>query len=440
MVAATNIALPAIQRTFGLSAIALSWISLIYLLGVAASLVPFAKIADLIGRKRLYLWSWVVIAIGSLAAAFSPSSTMLFVARVVQGLGAGMIFSTGPAILTAAYPPNQRGRVLGINVAATYMALAIGPVVGGLLIENLGWRSLFGFTVLLSVVTFGIGISRLRGLEWRVERKGPFDLVGALLYVVGLSLLLVGFSLLPQPIGAILAAAGLFGTLAFGVWETRVADPVFAVGLLLRNRVFAFSNLAALINYSATFAVSFLLSLYLQYLKGLTAEKAGLILVAGTAVQAVFSPAAGRLSDRVEPRTVASLGMALCVFGLLALVFVGQGTGVWVVACIQCIFGLGFALFSSPNTSTIMGSVEPRYLGAASASVAVMRSTGMSFSMGITALVLGLTVGSKALGPAQYPAFLVSMRVTLVVFAALCTLGVAASLARGTTSGRVAQA
>ena len=342
-----------------------------------------------------------------------------------------MSFSTGPAILTAAFPPAERGKVLGLNSAATYVGLALGPVLGGLLAEKLGWRSIFIVMAGLAVVTFVVGMSRLQGLEWRGERRGRFDVLGTLLYMVGLSSLLLGLSLLPQAVGALLVVVGVVGTGLFGWWETRAEDPLFAMGLFVRNRVFALSNLAALINYSATNAVSFLLSLFLQYLGGLTAERAGLVLLAGTVVQAAFSPAAGRLSDRLEPRFVASFGMALCAAGLMGLLFVGQGTPVWVVAAVQCLLGLGFAFFVAPNTSTIMGSAGWRHLGAAAASVAVMRSTGMGFSMGVTALVLGLTVGRGELTPVDYPAFLVGMRITLTIFVVLCLVGVVASLARG---------
>lgn len=426
-----NIAMPAIQRSFSLTAVALSWVALVYLLAVGGSLVPSAKIADRLGRKQVYAWSWGVMIVGLVAAVVAPTAWVFFVGRVVQGVGAGMAFATSPAILTAVFPPQERGRVLGINIAATYAGLTAGPLLGGLLTANLGWRSVFVFTAVLAAVTVALVVWGLRGMEWCERAEGPFDYLGTVLYVVGLCGLLLGLSLLPQLLGIAAAIGGAVGLGLFGWWQTRAKDPVFAIHLFYHNRVFTLSNLAALINYSATFAISFLLSLYLQYLKGMSPDHAGLVLIAGTAVQAAFSPFAGRLSDRVEPRFVASFGMALCVVGLVMLMPITVSTSVWYVAAVQCVFGLGFAFFSSPNTSTIMGSVERRYLGAASASVAVMRSTGMSFSMGITALVLALTVGRRALSPADYPAFLTSMRISLIIFSVLCVLGVAASLARG---------
>lgn len=426
-----NIAMPAIQASFSLTAVALSWVSLVYLLAVAASLVPFAKLADRLGRKRIYAWSWVVVVIGCALAVFAPSAWVLYVARAVQGVGAGMSAATSPAILTAAFPPEERGKALGINIGATYAGLTVGPVLGGVMTGSLGWHSIFVFTGLISAATLVYVILELRGLEWSEPAQGAFDFLGTVLYIVGLCSLLLGLSLLPEGIGVGLVAGGALGLMAFGWWETKSPDPVFAIHLFMRNRVFAFSNVAALINYSATFAVTFLLSLYLQYIQALSPAYAGIVLIAGPAVQAGFSPFAGRLSDRVEARLVATAGMGLCVVGLVMLVVVGAGTPVWYVAAVQCVLGLGFAFFASPNTSTIMGSVERRFLGAAAAAVAVMRSIGMSVSMGITALVFALIIGRREILPADYPAFLLSMRISLVVCAVLCVVGIGASLARG---------
>ncbi len=431
LVSSVNIAMPAIQAGFDLTAVALSWVSLTYLLAVAASLVPFAKVADRLGRKRVYAWSWVVMIAGCILAVFAPSAWMLYVARVIQGVGAGMSFATSPAILTSVFPPEERGKALGITIGATYIGLTVGPVLGGVLTGGFGWHSIFVVAAAIAATTLAVVVVRLKGLEWCEPARGSFDFLGTALYIAGLCAFLLGLSLLPEGTGVALVAAGAVGLLLFGWWETRAPDPVFAVRLFMRNRVFTFSNVAALINYSATFAVTFLLSLYLQYIKALSPEQAGLVLIAGTAVQAGFSPFAGRLSDRIEPRLVATTGMALCVVGLVMLMVVGMGTSVWYVAGVQCVFGLGFAFFSSPNTSTIMGSVERRFLGAASAAVAVMRSAGMSFSMGITALVLALVVGRREILPADYPAFLTSMRISLIIFAVLCVVGVGASLARG---------
>jgi MFS family permease len=205
--------------------------------------------------------------------------------------------------------------------------------------------------------------------------------------------------------------------------------------LLATNRPFALSNVAALINYSATSAVGFLLSLYLQYLKALTAQQAGLILVAQPAMQALFSPVAGRLSDRIQPRIVASAGMALTALGLILLILVGPTTPLWTVVVRLMLMGFGFALFSSPNMNAIMGSVDRRSYGVASGMLATMRLVGQMLGMGITTLLFALFIGRVQITPAAYGEFLTSMKTAFAIFASLCVGGIFASLARGKIRG-----
>jgi MFS family permease len=239
---------------------------------------------------------------------------------------------------------------------------------------------------------------------------------------------ITGFSYLPDAAGYVLIAAGVAGLAGFVRLEVRAADPILKVDLLRHNRVFAFANAASFINYSATSAMTFLLSLYLLYNRGLSAQTAGLVLVSGPFMQAAVSPVAGRLADRVEARFVASTGMALCAVGLFAFAFLGEATPYWRVVAVLCVLGLGFGLFSSPIIHAVMGSVDRRYVGVAAATSSTMRVTGQSFSMGIAALVLAVVVGRHEIGASDHVHLLSSIRITFAIFAALCVVGVAASL------------
>jgi len=214
-------------------------------------------------------------------------------------------------------------------------------------------------------------------------------------------------------------------------WEIRVGSPVLNMNLFRNNTVFAFSNLAALINYSATSAVGFLLSLYLQYVKALSPQNAGLVLVSQPVMMAIFSPLAGRLSDRIEPRIVASVGMALTTIGLLPFVFLNEGTPLGFIVASLVLLGFGFALFSSPNTNAVMSSVEHRFYGVASATLGTMRLTGQMLSMGIAMLILAIYVGKVQITAEYYALFLTSLKTAIGVFAVLCFVGIFASLARG---------
>jgi EmrB/QacA subfamily drug resistance transporter len=428
MSSAINIALPLIGAEFHVSAVTLSWISLSYILVAGATLLPAGRIADLYGRVRLFEWGMLIFTIISFASAFAPSAGILLVLRAVHGLGLAIGAATSTALVILAYPPESRGRALGLNIAGIYLGLTLGPVLGGLIIHNLGWRALFLVVGALGLVNLGLPLWKLRHLDWREPKKARFDVLGSVVYAVSLTAVLLGFSLLPNIPGAILIAAGIAGLAAFLWWETRAGDPILHVDLLRRNRVFAFSNAAAFINYSATAAMVFLMSLYLQYNRGLNPQMAGFVLVTGTFVQAAFSPVAGRLADRVEARYVASAGMAACALGLFALSFVGTSTPYWYIITMLCVLGLGFAFFSSPITHTIMGSIEKRWVGVASATLATMRTAGQSMSMGVATLVLALEVGRQAIQPADYPRVLSSVRVSFLIFTVLCVVGVGASL------------
>ena len=413
-----------------MDAILLGWVATAYLLAAAMFLVPLGRIADIYGRKRIFTYGMITYTAASLLSAISTSAAMLISFRVLQGIGGAMIFSTGVAILTSVFPPEERGRVLGINVAAVYAGLSLGPFVGGLLTQYLGWRSIFWANVPLGLLIIALIFWKLKG-EWAEAKGEKFDIAGSIIYSLMLIAIMYGFTMLPELPGAGLILAGGLGIVAFVKWETKVKSPVLDVRLFRNNTVFALSNLAAFINYSATFAVSFLLSLYLQYIKGLTPQIAGLVLVAAPVVQAIFSPFAGRLSDKIEPRIVASLGMGLTVIGLIFFIFLGNTTSLWFIIAGLIILGFGFALFSSPNTNAVMSSVEKRSYGVASATLATMRQIGMMFSMGVVMLIFAIYLGRVQITPEYYAPFLSSLNTAFIIFTVLCFGGIFASLARG---------
>jgi EmrB/QacA subfamily drug resistance transporter len=430
MASSMNVALPLVGKEFGLSAVTLGWVITAYTMAAAMFLVPFGRLADLVGRKKIFAFGLGFDLCGATIGALAPSAVLLILARAIQGIGGAMIFGTGVAILTSVHPPGARGRALGLNTAAVYSGLSLGPVLGGFLVHAWGWRAVFLVTIPIAAVALGLAFFRLKG-EWAEARGEGFDLRGAVVFGGGLVALMSGFSRLPAPLGAALTAAGCAALVLFVVFELRVPAPLIDLRLFRHNRIFAFSNLAALFNYCATAAVAFLMSLYLQYIKGLPPHKAGLVLVAQPVVMALASPFAGRLSDRVEPRHLASLGMGLSAAGLLLFSLLGPDTGFpFIVASLVCL-GLGFGLFSSPNTNAVMGAVEKRHLGLASAALGTMRLTGQMLSVGLTMMIFALVMGRAPVTPALYPLFLRSTRIAFVFFAALCVVGVFASLARG---------
>ena len=427
-----NLALPAIAAEFRINAVILTWIPTAYLLASAFCLVPSGRLADLHGRKKVFGIGIVVFTLSSLLCALASSALQLIAFRVFQGIGSAMIFATGLAILTSVFSPHERGKVLGISVAAVYIGLSLGPVLGGLLTQHFTWRSVFLVNLPFGIAILTLVLWRLKA-EWAEAKGEAFDLKGAVIYGIGLTSVISGISLLPsvESLGLL-----IFGTVALGIFvklEMRTRSPVFPVDLFITNRVFAFSSLAAFINYSATFAITFLLSLYLQHIKGLNPRDAGLILIAQPLVMAACSPAAGWLSDKIEPRIVATAGMSLTTVGLVPFIFLNQNSSTPYLLTGLVLLGVGFGLFSSPNTNAIMGSVDKRFYGLASGAVGTMRLLGMMISMGMATVVFAVFIGRVEISPANYPALVKSIRILFTLFSVLCFGGVFASMVRGKT-------
>ena len=430
LISSVNVALPAIQKEFSADAVILSWVATSYILACAIFLVPVGKMADMYGRKKVFLWGMALLVLSTLCTVWAPSVKILVALRAFQGAASAMIMTTAVAIITSVVAPQRRGRAIGYYVAAVYIGLAAGPLGGGMIIQHLGWRWIFLGGAVLGASCIWVTLKGLKG-EWTGPPDQRFDLIGTLLYAPALFLLVYGAGLLPQTKGILLAVGGGFLLMIFLVFESRTAQPVFEVGLFLNNRLFTFSCLAALINYAATFAVTFLMSLYLQYVKGLDPQDTGLILISQPAVQALMSPVSGRLSDRMEPLRLASSGMAITALCLLLLSFIGPATPLYRIVSILLFLGFGFALFSSPNMNAIMGSVDEAHYGLASGTVSTMRLLGQMISMATATLMFAIFIGRNEIGPTNLERYLLSFRYTLLIFFACCVAGIFFSLMRG---------
>ena len=425
-----NIALPSIEKEFLMDAILLSWVTTVYLLTQAMFLVPFGKIADIYGRKRIFTYGIVLLTLSSTGAAISTSATMLICFRILQGIGGAAVYCIGAALLTSVFPSKELGKVLGINLAAVYIGNSAGPFIGGFLTHHIGWRSIFTVNVVLGLIVIFLIFWKLKGEEHKIEKE-KFDLTGSVLFSISLLLLMYGFSQLSTMRGVWLILPGMLGVLAFVKWEMKTESPILEINLFRNNRVFTFSNLAGLIHYSATYAVTFLLSLYLQYIKKLSPENAGLVLVCQPIVQAFFSPIAGKLSDKAEPRIVASAGMGLTAVGLSPFIFLNEKTSLGYIVASLVVLGFGLGLFVPPNTNAVMSSVEHRFYGVASGTLGTMRVMGMGLSMGLIILIFSTYIGKVQIIPEYYPLFLKCLRMVLTFSTGLCFLGILASLARG---------
>ena len=428
MSSSINIALPSIGREFDLDAVTLSWVATIYLLASAVFCVPFGRLADIFGRRKVFLLGITIFTLSSFLLTGVSSGALLIALRGLQAIGAAMIYGTGIAILVSVYPPRDRGKVLGINAAATYIGLSIGPFIGGFLTQNFGWRSIFIAIIPLGLLVIAACLWKMRWEQGLVKRE-KFDLVGSAIYSLTIVSVMYGFSSLPQLDGILFVTAGFIGAVVFTLWEMRIKNPILNLKLLLSNRTFAFSNLAALVNFSSTYAINFLMSLYLQYIRGFTPQNAGAILLSMPAMQAILSPFVGRLSDRIRPQIIAATGMGITALGLSSFIFLTDTTPLPVLIVSLMICGMGLSLFASPNSNAVMSSIDIGSYGVASGTMQTMRLIGQSLSLAMATLIIALLIGRVQIKEEHYPAFLQCVKTAFLIMSPLSVTGVFASLA-----------
>jgi len=428
MMTSINVALPTMGAELSMEAVLLGWVVTAHTLPTAAVQLAAGRFADITGRKRMFLWGSIIFTLSTFLCAFAPSSAMLIVFRIIQGIGAAMAFTNSIAILTSVFPPEERGRALGISMSFTYAGASAGPFLGGILTEQLGWRSIFYLGGILSVVVVGLVLWGLKG-EWAGARGEKFDLSGSLIFGVSLAVMMYGLSTVLEPLGMVLTVLGIIGMIIFVRIEAKTASPILNVNLFRRNKSFIFSNMATMINYWAALAVIFLITLYLQYTRGFSPQMAGTIMLTQTIFMTATAPVAGRLSDRFPPQIIASLGLGLNGLIILFFCFLNETTPVWIILVALCLFGIGWGGFSSPNTNAVMGSVETKFLGVASAAVGTMRSVGMILSMAIIMILFSFYIGDAEITPEYYPAFLLSARTGFAIMAVLSFIGMFFQLA-----------
>jgi predicted MFS family arabinose efflux permease len=345
-----------------------------------------------------------------------------------------MIFATNNAILISAFPHNVQGKMLGYSVAATYIGLTAGPIAGGLLNSTFGWRSIFAVSVIISAAAFLTAFRAVPKDASSLHTSGT-DTGGIALYISSIVLSLIGMTSLGSGSSApYMLAAGIILLAAFFVHEDRRdrtdKSTIMRVSMFRQSRTFTFSNLAALLNYGATFAISYEMSIYLQVILGIPSGKAGLMLITMPAAQAILSPFTGRLSDRIRPSILASTGMGICALTLLLYSRIGENTAVIYIMLVMCITGMGFALFSSPNTNAILSCVSKKDYGVANSIIATMRTYGQSSGMAILSSITAIVLGSGTLETSPHADILRMMHISFITFACICVLGLFFSLAR----------
>ena len=430
MLSAVNVAIPFIADDLSVNAVLLCWIPMAYLMASAMFVLIFGRIADMVGRKKIFLIGTTSVIVTSLIATLVDSGITLIAVRFLQGISAAMLYATQVAIISSIFPPAKRGYAIGLTVSAIYLGLTIGPLIGGYAVDLYGWRASFVVHLPLAMIALAIGILYVKD-EWLSDVRGSFDLFGAILYMLSILVLCFGVSYLPSVLSSILIFFSLFGFIFFFLFERKHIHPIFDTTLFFTNRVFTFSCLASLIIYTATFANVVQINLYLQYLKGFSAAAAGMIVMCQPITMAIFSPIAGRLSDKFEPKYLSTVGMAITCCGLIMLSNLEIHSELNYLILSLVITGFGFSLFSPPNVNAIMGSVEKKFYGSATGAMATMRVIGQMFSMVLVTLIFALIIGSVDINKENYGALEDAIRIIFSISAILCIPGLYLSMARG---------
>lgn len=431
LVSAVNIALPTIANNLSLTALELSWIISSYILGTAMFMIPAGSWGDKTDNRKLFKFGLIVFVVASAICFVAPNGYWLIIARFLQGAGTAFTGTTGQAILVSSFPANKRGQVLGISVSSVYIGLALGPPVGGIITQQFGWRIIFLTAVILAIITLIISLTFLKNNKTNKQNPKKGDVNGTILFMSGLATLVLGSSRIPSAEGWTLMGLSLLILLTFWRVESKIKNPLMDTSMFTKNRLFTYSSMAALINYTSTFAISFFLSLYLQKILNLSPKEAGAVVIAQPIMMAIFSPVVGKISDKIQPRYLATTGMAMCSIGLAMFSFLSADTPIWKIVSILIWVGLGFALFSSPNMNTIMSSVERNQYGQASGLASSMRVFGQIISMSIITLLISFNFASQSIKAVPDELFLKAMKWGFLIFAIIGISGIYFSFFRG---------
>jgi len=420
-----NLALPVMASEFNLSAVFLTWTSTVYLLVAAILYIPFGRIGDIYGRKRIFQYGLIIFTISSFLSAFSTSGEMFILIRIFQAIGNAMIFANLNAMISSAFPENERGRAFGLTSIGVFVGLIFGPILGGAITEIVGWRTLFYLDTLIGIIA-AYAITRFK-YDWVDAEGEKLDILGSFLLGISLILIIYGFSDLTNSYSLFLMIAGIIGLSVFYLVEKRVAYPLINLGLF-NSKSFTFGNITAFISYGAFVAVGFILTLYLQYLKGYSPLTAGLIVSIQSIMMVIASPFAGRLSDKIDPRNVSTAGMIITTIGVALMALINYDNATYIGGLSLIIFGAGIGLFYASNTKVVMDAVDKKYFGIASATLSNARSLGQIFGMGIVTLVISAVLGNAQIMPSNYPELFTSIKIALVAITALSAIGIFTSI------------
>jgi EmrB/QacA subfamily drug resistance transporter len=440
-----SVSIPTIATSLNMDYASIIWVPTGYLVALAVLILSMGRLSDIRGRKPIFIAGFVIFVAGSFLCSIAQNGAELIVFRIMQGVGAACFGATATAIVTDIFPRNERGKALGINAMAVYIGLSAGPPLGGILTHAFGWPSIFYINIPIGILVIVLATFKMKE-SMLTPKKERFDLLGLVTFSIGLIALLVALTVgdmlgwISISVLALFLVAIVF-LVAFYLIEKRLGcRAMLDITMIMKNRLFATGNISALLNYTAFFGVSFLISFYLQKVLGMSVLDAGFILLIMPVVMAVLSPFSGLLSDRIGSRALSSIGMVLVGVGLLWMSALSVSSETSYVSIGLFIIGLGMGIFASPNTSAIMGSVRKSQLGVASGTLATMRFVGQASSLAIMGAIVSTIAGTGVISslfigvaPTSIVSgeFVTGMSYAFIVSALIAFLGAGTSLMRG---------
>ena len=417
---------PAIAAEFGMNNVVQNWITTLTALVIAVFTLPAGQISGKIGVKKTLILGVSIFLVASLGACLSFSTESFLIFRIAQGIGIAFSNVSAIAMVVQTVNPKSRGKALGFTVTGVYLAGSLSPVFCGFLVSNFGWRAMFYFVLPFLALCIVLMISRIPG-EWKTNEESKIDSVGYILYAIGITLFIYGFTNLMNGFGAISAVTGMLLLIVFGYYELNTDSPAFNMNLF-RNMKFTSSNIAALCSYLAIASITTILNYHFQYVRGWDAQISGIMLIVTPILMALIAPNSGKLSDRIHPQKLAAIGIGIATIALAILIFLDADTPLYLIVAAMILQGIGMGLFTTPNTNAIMSSVPQNETPNASAAQSAMRTIGQTMSLGILTLVFAWIMGNLKLSSQYADLIVYSSQLVCLICTIICIIAIFASL------------